>query len=62
MEMKLTTMDHLSVGLHAVLIWFSLRLCMSPVFFISIYGYIMILFNVWSFNMYCYKRKNDKNV
>ena len=59
MEMKLTTRDHFSVGLHAICIWFSLKLCMSTVPYVAIYGYFLILVNVWSFNSYCYRRKNE---
>jgi len=59
MAIEMTTRDHLCVGLHAILIYLSLKLALSPVPYVALYGWFLIIVNIWSFDSYCHKRKND---
>ena len=58
-ETKLTTTDHLSVGIHAIFILFSLKLALSNHMLVSIFGWILAYLNLKSFDIYSMWRKNE---
>jgi hypothetical protein len=56
---KLTTTDHLVCGIFALLIYFSLKLATSPIFLVTITGWMSIGINILAFDSYGLRRRRD---
>ena len=57
---QLTTTDHISVAIHALFIFFALKLAFSNHMLISMFGWILAYCNLLSFDTYSVWRKNGK--
>jgi len=55
----LTTRDHATCGVFAMLMYLALKLALTPTFF-SLFGWIVLYWNWKSFEIYCQKRKSGE--
>ena len=52
-KIKLSTVDHVIVGLYSILIFCAVKYAM----FVSSWAWILVWLNVWFFDVYAYTRK-----
>ena len=55
-KIKLSTVDHVIVGLYSLLIFTALKYALL----VSSWGWLFVVLNVWFFDVYAYTRKNAR--
>ena len=58
-KQQLTTTDHISVAIHALFIFLSLKLAFTNHMVISMVGWIMAYLNLKAFDVYIFWRVNE---
>ena len=59
-EIQLSTTDHISVAIHALFIFLSLKLAFTNHFILSMFGWMLAYGNLLSFDTYGLWRKNGE--
>ena len=58
MSKKLTVKDQVVVAIHALLIFYALKIAMSDQLSVSMLGFFCMWFNLKMFDVYAFKRRN----